>query len=157
MPKARIQVKNVYPPDGKGPTRVQTVMGEYFKVWNEMADAFTSGGTFDITYDTEVYKGKEQHTIRKVDPVTGAAPVITAPKAYRASAAPEERNEIAVLAIYKASFAVLFAQGIVSTVREGLDHCANEYHQWKSGVGAQPYKVQTTPRAVGEPIDEIQF
>lgn len=139
MPNARISVKNVYLPDGKGPTRVQTITGEYFKVWRELGGVFVPGGTFDITYDTEVYNGKEQHTVRKAAAVEGAAPV-PVPKTYRASTAPEEKNEIATLAIFKAF------RGEVPEIEQGvaaLNRAAAIWHQFKQGAGAQSHRVQS--------------
>lgn len=87
--KATITVDYVNQPKSpKGPGSIKSG-GVYYKVWPDMLAQFQQGASYDVEYDTEMYNGKEQHTIKKAR-VAGQA---TAPSPKTNGAVPHAAKD----------------------------------------------------------------
>lgn len=77
-------------------------------------------------------------------------------KTYQQQKSPHERNEIACLAIFKAIAPSYFGdqRPHAQDIAMALITCADGYHMWKAGLGADPYKVQSNKPALSEELDD---
>ena len=86
MQTATITAKYVNPPkSAKGPGSVKDANGVYWKCWPDQLANFQPDQSYLVGYTSEMYQGKEQHTIKSV---TQAGGVFLAPNGGQAPKAP---------------------------------------------------------------------
>ena len=102
-----ITVKKIYQRD-KGPWGVlDDATEEWFKIWSNDAEGMVEGGTYNVTYKEEAYKGKVSKAIVNWKPLDGSSPKgaadpVDSGKQEEMSLALERKHEdIAIQAMFK--------------------------------------------------------
>lgn len=142
--KAYYNIKHGNP--GDPPDKWETIWGKQSGL-----DGISKGDILEIV--TSVGKTGGLNLVTWKKKTNGAGQEL---KTYQQQKSPHERNEIACLAIFKAVAPNYLGAGTFTAkdVADILTVCADGYHLWKSGLGADPYKVQMGNKPLSEDMDD---